>query len=96
MTEVVDDGKTYLKAEIGLWRAIALSKVDIIRPAVIAVVAALMLVQAGLTVVTAGFGMALAKWVGVPGGLALAGLLLLVIAAALALFAVARLKALGR
>lgn len=96
VAHVVDDGKSYAKAEIHLWREIVLAKVGIIRPAAIALVVALLFVQAALTVLAAALGMALATWLGVAGGLAAGAVIVVLIAGILAAYAVNRLKRLGQ
>ena len=92
ISRVVDDGKDYARAEVNLVKQVALAKVNAIRPAVILIVVAVFLLQAGLTVLAAALGMTLAIWLGTAGGLAVGAVIVLAVAGLLALLAVGRLK----
>ena len=92
VTRVVDNGKDYARAEIAVAKATVRAKLDAVRPAAIYIVCAIFLLQAALTVLAAALGMALARWLGTAGGLAVGALIVLVVVGLLAGAAVAKLK----
>lgn len=61
---LAEDGRAFVKAEIGLYRTVAVRRAGLARNGVIALVAALFLVNAALIALLVGFAMQLAKWVG--------------------------------
>ncbi|NIJ06838.1 small-conductance mechanosensitive channel [Sphingomonas vulcanisoli] len=80
IARLIDETKAYVKAEIGVVKSTALAWVDRAKIAVPLIVTAILLVQAALIVLIAAFGMALAAWLGVAGGLAVAAVIVLLIA----------------
>ena len=74
---VIDDGTTYLKAELTLAKEQAISGVKEARPTIRLALAALMLGQGAIMVLAISLGYLLAKWLGLPGGFLLAGLLMI-------------------
>ncbi len=93
---LADEGKTYVRAEADLYKAIALHRLGAARNGVIALVAALLLLNAALITLLVCIARGLARPMGGP---VLAGLLVFAVAAAISLFLVrfgiARLKLLG-
>ena len=68
---LAEDGKAYARAEIGLYKAIAARRVGRARNGAIALVAALLLVNAALIALLVGFAMQIGEWIGPAlGGLA--------------------------
>jgi fatty acid desaturase len=92
---LAEDGKAYVRAEANLYRAIALRRVGQARNGAIALVAALLLVNAALIALLVGFALQLGKWIGP----ALGGLVVFLVVAAvgflLVRYGAARLGALG-
>jgi hypothetical protein len=76
---LADDGRSFVEAEIGLYKAVALRRAGLARNGAIALVSALFLVNAALVALLVGLAMQLAKWVGP----ALGGLIVFLLAAAI-------------
>lgn len=91
-TTLLDNGKAYARAEVALVKQTVLARVAAMRTSAILLVAALILLQAALTGLVIAFGMLLAPWLGVPGGLGASALLTLVLIGVLAWIAVGKLK----
>jgi putative superfamily III holin-X len=91
---LVDDGRAYAKAEIDLYRQIALHRAGRARAGLIALAAGAVLLLSSLTALILGLVLGLAEWIG-PwlAGLAIAGLLALTGALSIR-FGIAGLKAL--
>jgi hypothetical protein len=75
---VIDDGTTYLKAELTLAKEQAITGVKEARPTIRLALAALMLGQGAIMVLAISLGLLLARWLGLPGGFLAAGLLMIV------------------
>jgi hypothetical protein len=67
---LIEDGKKWVAAEIVVFNATAHALIKVSKVAAPLAIVAIMLVQAALTVLVAALGMALARWLGVAGGLA--------------------------
>jgi hypothetical protein len=61
---LAEDGKAYARAEVNLYRTIAMRRVGQARNGAIALVAALFLVNAALIALLVGLALQLAKWIG--------------------------------
>jgi hypothetical protein len=61
---LAEDGKAYVRAEANLYRTIAVRRVGQARNGAIALVLALLLVNAALIALLVGFALQLGKWVG--------------------------------
>jgi hypothetical protein len=59
-----EDARAFASAEAGLYKAVALRRVSLAKNGAVAMVAALLLVNAALIALLVGFAMQLAKWVG--------------------------------
>jgi hypothetical protein len=92
VVRLIDGAKEYLRAEILLARQTAIEWAARARPAIAAIVVAILLLQAALTVLIAALGLALAHWIGMAGGFALAALLAIGAAGLLGWFALSRLN----
>lgn len=90
VSRVIDNGKAYARAEVALVKQTVSTRVEQLRPAAIFIVAAVLIVQAALTVLIGAIGMTLAIWIGPAGGLAVAAVLALVVAGLLAWAAMSR------
>jgi hypothetical protein len=92
---LAEDGRGFVQAEIGLYKAVAARRAGLARNGVIALVVALFLVNAALVALLVGVAMQLATWVGP----ALGGLIVFLVAAgigfALVRFGAGKLGALG-
>jgi hypothetical protein len=92
---LADDAKTYVRAEADLYKAVALHRVGAARNGVIALVAALFLLNAALVTLVVCFALGLAPVLGP----VLAGLIVFAVVAVICLFLVrfgaSRLKVLG-
>ncbi|WP_294390715.1 phage holin family protein [uncultured Sphingomonas sp.] len=88
---VIDNGKAYAKAEVNLVKVTVSTKTKLAVPAIGFFIAALLLVQAALTVLTAALGALIALWLGWPAGLAIAALLVFGTAGLLAWLGIKRL-----
>jgi hypothetical protein len=92
---LAEDGRGFVEAEIGLYKAVAVRRAGLARNGAIALVVALFLVNAALVALLVGFGLQLAAWVGP----ALGGLIVFVVAAgigfALVRYGAGKLGALG-
>ena len=76
---LADDGRAYVKAEAGLYRAIAMRRAAKARNGVIALVLGALLLEAALIVLLVGVALALAMSIGpLLGGLVVAGVAALV------------------
>jgi hypothetical protein len=76
---LAEDAKAFARAEVGLYRAIAVRRAGLARNGAIALVAALFLVNAALIALLVGLAMQLAEWVGP----ALGGLIVFLVVAAI-------------
>jgi len=74
---VIDDGTTYLKAELTLAKEQAITSVKEARPTLRLALVALMLGQGAIMVLAISLGLLLARWLGLPGGFLAAGLLMI-------------------
>lgn len=91
----IDNGKSYLKAEVTLAKETVASRTRQAVPAVGWFAAALLLLQAGLTVLIASLGCLLALWLGWPGGMALGAVVGLLAAGLCAWLGVRAIKGIG-
>ena len=66
--ELIEDGKAYARAEIGLVKAIAGAKADALKIPAILFGAAFLVLQASVTALAVGLGIALARFIGPLGG----------------------------
>jgi type IV secretory pathway VirB6-like protein len=73
---VIDNGTAYLKAELTLAKEQAITTVKQARPTIRLLLLALMLGQGAIMVLAISLGLLLARWLGLPGGFAVAGLLM--------------------
>ena len=89
---VIDNGTAYLKAEITLAKERVISGVKQARPTIRLLLIMLMLAQGGILLLTASVGFLLARWLGLPGGFAAAGLLMIGVSALLARSVVQRIR----
>jgi len=89
---LVEQGKGYARAEVGLAKAIASAKADAIKLPAILLGAALLFVIAGVVVFCMTIALALATLIGPLAGGLVATLIAFAIAGGLAWFAVGRLK----
>lgn len=89
---LVEQGKGYVRAEVGLTKAIASAKADAIKLPAILLGAALLFVIAGVVVFCMTIALALATLIGPLAGGLVATLIAFAIAGGLAWFAVGRLK----
>jgi hypothetical protein len=89
---LVEQGKGYARAEVGLAKAIASTKADAIKLPAILLGAALLFVIAGVVVFCMTIALALATLIGPLAGGLVATLIAFAIAGGLAWFAVGRLK----
>ncbi len=96
VARLIEDGKAWASAEIAVVKATATAWIAPAKIAVPLAIVALFLLQAALTVLVIAFGMALATWLGVAGGLAVAALIVLLIAAGLVGIAVTRFGKAGK
>ncbi|TVV71563.1 hypothetical protein [Sphingomonas solaris] len=90
------DGKTYVSAEIDVYRQKALSWVPPVRTAAILGIAALFIAQAAITTLLVFLGFWLALWLGPLGGGVAAAAIGLIVAGLLAYLAVRQFSAGGR
>jgi hypothetical protein len=95
VARLIDSAKAYARAEIALARQTVASRLARARPAIVLLACALLFAQAALTVLVGALGMLLASCVGVAGGLAIAALLALAIAAVLGWLAIRLLRGAG-
>jgi hypothetical protein len=84
---LVDDGKAYALAEIDVVKSMATERVNAAKTGVIVGVAAIFVLQAGLTVLFVGLGFLLAELVGLWFGVVLSALIALGLAGAMAYYA---------
>ncbi len=90
IARLVDSAKAFAQAEIALVRKTVSAWAGAAAIGAALTVTALLLVGAAIVVLVAALGMTLAMWIGVPGGLAVAGLIALASAGLLAWLAVRR------
>lgn len=90
IARLIDSAKAYVRAEIALVKKTVEVRLDQVKPAAAFVIGAIMLTQATLVILLAALGMALATWLGTAGGLAVAGLIGLLIAGLLVWLAIGR------
>lgn len=93
-SRLIEEGRDFVRAEIGVYRQITLNRLMRSRTAVVLAVAAILLAQASITALLVGIMFALAWWLGPIGGgvvTAVLGLLIswLLIRAAIKRFAAA-------
>jgi hypothetical protein len=92
---LAEDGRSFVDAEIGLYKAVAVRRAGLARNGAIALVVALLLVNAALVALLVALAMQLAIWVGP----ALGGLIVFLVAAgigfALVRYGAGKLSALG-
>ncbi len=95
LTRLADEGRAYVRAEAGLYKAIALHRADRAKAGIVAVVLAMLLMNAALITLVIFIGLWVAMHLGplVPG--AIVFFVFALVAALLAWFGAARLKALG-
>jgi len=95
----VEEGKSFARAEVNYYKQLALSRVSGLVGAAVFGVAALFLLQASLTTLLVGFGLALATWfprLGIAGGVVIGAVIGLLLTGLLAWLAVGRIKAAGK
>ena len=90
----VDEGKSFARAEVNYYKQLALARVAGLQTAAILVVVAIFFVQASLTTLVIGVGVAIAAWLG--GWLGLAGSLILAAILGLALSGILARVAIGK
>lgn len=90
IARLIDSAKAYLRAEVTLIKKTVEVRLDQAKPAAVFAIAAVMLVQAALIVLLAALGMGLAIWLGTAGGLAVAGLIGLLVSGLLVWLAISR------
>jgi hypothetical protein len=76
-TRVIEDGTTYLKAEVTLAKEQAITRVKDARPTIRLALVVLMLGQGAIMVLAISLGLFLARWLGLPGGFLVAGVLMI-------------------
>lgn len=91
----IDDGKAFVRAEITFAKAVAASKTRQIVPAVVFFIVASLILQAALTVLVLSLGHVLAWWIGMAGGLAVAGTFALLLAGLAAYLGIRKVKGLA-
>jgi hypothetical protein len=84
VARLIDTTRAYLKAEIVLAKARVRARIGALLPVVALVLTGMVLAQASLAVLIVAAGALFARWIGWAGGLALAGLLGLLLGALLA------------
>src|SRR3954467_4183712 len=92
---LAEDAKAFARAEAGLYRAIAVRRAGLARNGAIALVVALLLVNAALVALLVGLAMQLAAWVGPALGGLIVFLVSAVIGFALVRYGAGKLGALG-
>jgi hypothetical protein len=75
VARLIDTTQAYVKAEIALAKARVRARLGALVPVAALVLTGLVLAQASLAVLIVAAGALLARWIGWPGGLALAGLI---------------------
>ena len=95
LARLIEDGKAWATAEIAVVKATATAWITPAKIAVPLVIGAVFLVQAALTVLVIALGAALAAWIGVAGGLAVAALIVLLIAGGMVGIAITRFGKVG-
>ena len=96
IVRLIESAREYLRAEILVAKQTAIEWVERARPAIIFIAIAFLLALAASIVLLASLGMALAHWIGVAGGLAVASLLALGVAGLLVWLAYARIVGKGQ
>jgi len=89
---VIDNGTAYLKAEVTLAKEQAIATVKEARPTIRLILAALMLGQAAVMLLALSLGFLLAQLLGLAGGFAAAGGLLVGVMLLIGHFVVARIR----
>jgi hypothetical protein len=74
---VIDNGTDYLKAEVTLAKEQVITRVKEARPTIRLLLLVLMLGQGAIMVLAISVGLLLARWLGLPGGFAVAGILMI-------------------
>ncbi|WP_404709921.1 phage holin family protein [Sphingomonas sp. MMS24-J13] len=90
IARLIDSAKAYLRAEVALVKKTVEVRLDQAKPAAVFAIGAVMIVQAALVVLLAALGMGLATWLGTAGGLAVAGLVGLLVSGLLVWLAISR------
>lgn len=93
---LIDSGKAFVQAEIAVVRRTFAIWSGAAKVSAVFMVAAMLLINAAVIVLVAAFGMALAKWLGVAGGLAAAAFVVLLIAGLLVWLAIRRLASVAK
>jgi len=91
-TRVIEDGTNYLKAELTLAKEEGISRVKEARPTILLFGVMLMLGQGAIMVFAIALGLLLAKWLGLPGGFLVAGVLMVGVMALIARNVVERIR----
>jgi Na+/H+ antiporter NhaA len=89
---LADDAGTLVRAEVELYRATALHRLALSRPAIILLVAAVLLAQAAVVCLLVMLAIGLSRWIGPVGSGIAVTLVALVLAALLARFGLHRLS----
>lgn len=89
---VIDNGTAYLKAEVTLAKETAITRVKEARPTIRLLLVALMLGQGAIVVLATSLGLLLARWLGMPGGFAAAGVILIAVMGLIARNVVERIR----
>jgi hypothetical protein len=76
-TRVIEDGTDYLKAELTLAKEETIARVKEARSTIVLLAVMLMLGQGAIMVLAIAFGLLLAKWLGLPAGFLVAGLVMI-------------------
>jgi hypothetical protein len=96
LARLIGSAKAFVEAEVALVRGTVRAWAGAAKMIAAFTVIAFALVNAALVVLLVALGMALATWLGMAGGLAVAALIALLVAGLLGRIAVLRLKALAR
>lgn len=94
--QLVDDAKTLLRAQVDYYKLLAARRIAGLKVAVALIVVALFLVQASLTTLLIGIGLAIARLferVGVAGGIVIAAVIGLAVSGLLVRIAIGRIAA---
>ena len=86
IAELIEAGKSYVRAEIAYYKQLATGRARAAATGAAIAVVALLFVQAALTVLLGALGLWAARWLGMAGGFAIAGLVGLMVAALLGLW----------
>ena len=96
LSRLIDQGKLYAQAELTVVKRTALSWVTAAKFGIAFGVVALFVAQAALTTLLVALGFSLATWVGPAGGLAIAGLIGMIVAGVFGYLAASRLSEGGK